>query len=847
MKQQQLVGSFWITSAVAMLVAQPAWGQATQITDVELKQTATGLEVILKTTDGTSPQVSTSSYDQTLLIDLNNARLNLPSGEAFRQDNPVPGITAITVTPLYANSVRVTVIGSTTSPTASVVSTPQGPVLSLSAPAPVAEAQSPPETPTPETSETPQEEASTTTTPESEPEATTEEPQGEDEIEVVVTGDPAGGYQAPDATTATKTDTPVRDIPQSIQVVPQQVLEDQQVTGLNEALRNVSGVAQGNQSSRSVFDLFLIRGFTTRSIFRNGLRDDTNITGGSATTNIERIEVLKGPSSVLYGRGGPGGTINIVTKQPQSEPSYLIEATGGNYDTYGGSLDFTGPLNDSKNLLYRLNASVLHTDNFIDFGRSERYFIAPVLTWLIGQDTTLSFEAEYLDVQQPNDQGLPARGTVLPNPNGELPLNRQLGEPEYAPRNRRTLRLGYNFEHRFNQDWLIRNAFGVSFQRIDEFLVFSTSLRPDNRTLNRRVTDVDIFIKDIYSLDTNIVGNFNTGGIQHKLLVGFDLSREYNRGTTTFKTIAPIDIFNPVYGARAGAVTTTFNDQDVTDGLGIYLQDQISLADNLKFLLGGRFDIVEQRFKDFLDSSSNSTQKSEAFSPRVGIVYQPIEPISLYASYSRSFNPVTGTTVSGNLFQPERGTQYEVGVKADLLGGRLSSTLAFYDLTRTNVTTPDLDNPGFNIQTGEQKSQGIELDVVGEILPGWRVIASYAYTDSRIEKDNRFEVGNRLNNVPEHSASLWTTYEIQNGTLQGLGFGAGVFYVGEREADLANTFSLPSYLRTDAAVYYKRNNFRASVNVYNLFDIDYFETASGNVNVYPGSPLTVRATLGWEF
>ncbi|MBD0363140.1 MAG: TonB-dependent siderophore receptor, partial [Coleofasciculus sp. C3-bin4] len=679
-----------------------------------------------------------------------------------------------------------------------------------------------------------------------EPEATTEKP--EEEIEIVVTGEQEEeGYRVRNAITGTRTDTPLRDIPQSIQAVPQQVLEDQRVNRLNEALRNVSGVTQGTESSRSVFDFFLIRGFSTRSIYRNGLRDDTNVTGGSGVANIERVEVLKGPASVLYGRGGPGGTINIVTKQPQSEPSYLLEGTVGNYDTYGGSLDFTGPLNDSKNLLYRLTASARHADNFIDFGESERYFISPALTWLIGDNTNLTFEAEYLDIQQPQDQGLPARGTVLPNPNGELPIERQLGEPEFGPRNRHTFRVGYNFEHRFNEDWLVRNAFRASFQRIDEFLVFSRSLRPDNRTLERRITDVDIFIKDVYSLNTNIVGNFNTGGIRHTLLAGVDLSREYNRGTTTFKSIAPIDIFNPVYGAPVGEVITTFNDQDVTDGLGIYLQDQIALADNLKVVLGGRFDIVEQRFTDFLDSSSNSSQQSEAFSPRVGIVYQPIEPVSLYASYSRSFNPVTGTAFGGSLFQPERGTQYEVGVKAELLGGRLSSTLAFYNLTRTNVTTQDLVNPGFNVQTGEQRSRGVELDVVGEILPGWNVIASYAYTDANITKDNRFEVGNRLNNVPEHAASLWTTYELQNGALQGLGLGVGIFYVGEREGDLGNTFSLPSYLRTDAALYYRRNNLRASLNVKNLFDINYFETASSNVNVYPGSPRGVEFTVGWEF
>ncbi|HAG83295.1 MAG TPA: TonB-dependent siderophore receptor, partial [Cyanobacteria bacterium UBA12227] len=271
--------------------------------------------------------------------------------------------------------------------------------------------------------------------------------------------------------------------------------------------------------------------------------------------------------------------------------------------------------------------------------------------------------------------------------------------------------------------------------------------------------------------------------------------------------------------------------------------------ENLKLVLGGRLDIVNQKRDDFVDSTT-SEQDNDAFSPRVGIVYQPIEPISLYASFSRSFNPVeTGTTLAnGDIAEPERGTQYEVGIKADFLEGRLSSTLAFYELTRSNVLTPDRTNPFASIQTGEQRSRGIELDVAGEILPGWRVIASYAYTDAEITEDNQFEPGNRLINVPESSASLWTTYEIQQGSLKGLGFGLGFRFVGEREGDLENSFTLPNYFRTDAALYYKRNNLRVAVNLYNLFDIEYFEAAQfGRAGIFPGSPFTVLGTIGWEF
>ncbi|MEJ1936186.1 TonB-dependent receptor, partial [Nostoc sp. NIES-2111] len=238
-------------------------------------------------------------------------------------------------------------------------------------------------------------------------------------------------------------------------------------------------------------------------------------------------------------------------------------------------------------------------------------------------------------------------------------------------------------------------------------------------------------------------------------------------------------------------------------------------------------------------------QQDEVFSPRIGIVYQPIKPISLYASYSRSFQQVIGTGLDNRLFEPERGTQYEVGIKADLTD-RLSSTLAFYQLTRSNVLTND-ESGLFSVQTGEQRSRGIELDITGEILPGWNIIASYAYTDATINKDNDFPIGNRLNNVPENALSLWTRYELQNGNLQGLGFGLGLFYVGERQGDLENSFTVPSYVRTDAAIYYRRDNIKVALNLKNLFDINYVEAVESSSRVFYGQPFTIQGTISWQF
>ena len=234
------------------------------------------------------------------------------------------------------------------------------------------------------------------------------------------------------------------------------------------------------------------------------------------------------------------------------------------------------------------------------------------------------------------------------------------------------------------------------------------------------------------------------------------------------------------------------------------------------------------------------------FSPRVGIVYQPIEPISLYAGYSRAFVPVGGSEFGGDAFIPERGTQYEVGVKAEI-NDRPSATLAFFDLTRSNVVTADPDNPTFSIQTGEQNSRGIELDLSGEILPGWNIAAGYAYINARITEDNTFDEGNRLNNALEHTLGFWTSYEIQAGDLEGLGAGLGLFYIGERQGGLANTFTLPSYWRTDASIFYRRDNLRAALSVKNLFDVEFYEAAVSDLRVFPGEPLVVQGTISWQF
>ncbi|UKO96930.1 TonB-dependent receptor domain-containing protein [Nostoc sp. UHCC 0870] len=571
-------------------------GSIVTITGVKANPTDKGVEVILETTLGEQLQVTNRSAENNFIADIPNAQLRLPSGEAFtfRSEKPVEGITEITVTNIDANTVRVAVVGENALPTVELFDDDAGLVLAVAS---TATATQPPETPQAE----------------EKPASETPAAQQDEPIELVVTGE-QDSYRVPNASTATRTDTSLRDIPQSIQVVPRQVLEERQPRTLTEAVETVSGVVPGGSLPGSV-GRTIIRGFSQQGNFRNGFRDVDRF-GITGIGTIEQVEVLKGPASVLFGALEPGGIVNVITRQPLSEPYYNFAFEAGNYGFYQPSIDLSGPLTADNTLLYRFIASYQGADSFQDFVNSQQTTIAPSITLNLGDRTSLNLYYEYISTLQ------------APSPSGAIVLS----DGSLTPRN---LYIGYP-----------------------------------------------------------------------------DISR---------------------------------------------------------------YDVITQRYG--------------------------------------------------------------------------SANLAAYQITKTNVTTSDPDRPRFSIQTGEQQSQGIELDVTGEISPGWNVIASYAYTDAKVTADNRFPIGSRLYGVPNHQASLWTSYTIQGGDLKGLGFGLGLFYVGERQGsgNLADPFILDPYLRTDAAIYYRRDRLKAAINIRNLFDIDYSSFALGNTYVVRDAPFTITGSISWEF
>jgi iron complex outermembrane receptor protein len=798
------------TSVKDWLAQEVPQNQVTQVTGVRLNSTASGLEVILETPTSNQLQTTVKNEGNTLSAVIPNAQLRLPSGNSFRADHPRDGITEVIIVNQNANSILVTVKGSTSLPKVELFDSNQGLIFALTPAASSSQQQTP--------------------------------NQGQKPIELLVTGKPEDSYKVPNASTGTKFSVPLRDIPLSVQVIPRQVIEDRQVVRQDDITDNVSGVQKvigyGTASA------YIIRGFADFGYFRDGFRGPVGLTPGD-TANIESIEVLKGPASVLYGSGyTEGGLLNVLTKKPLDTPFYNASFIAGSYDYYRSSLDFTGPLTSNNALLYRLNASYENSGSYRDFINNQNFDLAPAFTWRIDKKTTLVTQVEYQHSDFVFDSGLPLVPQSL-----QIPISRSLAEPGANTSHLDSTSVTYTLEHKFSDNWSFKQGFNALLANLDlgsYTYFYSPTLNADG-TVNRLILKGPEESEN-YTLTNELFGKFSTGSFNHNVLIGVELYRRELSNNFLGALIAPINIFNPVYGAQPGSFSSQLGltGEHGADDLGIYVQDLVEILPNLKLLVGGRFDSSNSFAKDSPGGNLINEQVDNKFSPRAGIVYQPSQTTSLYFNWSNYFNPVySSTSQTGALFKPEIDEQFEVGIKQDFLKNRLSATLAFYQITRQNLLTPDPTNPLYSIQTGEEKSRGIELDVTGQILPGWKVIGTYTYTDAFVSQDNTIPVGDRLVGVPYNSASLWTTYELQSRNLKGLGFGLGLVYSGDYEVALPNTFTAPSYLRADAALFYRRNKFRIGLNFNNIFDTQYYYTQIGALS--PAPPFNVRGSVSFEF
>jgi len=663
---------------------------------------------------------------------------------------------------------------------------------------------------------------------------------------------PVKGYHATRSASATRTDTAIHETPQSISVVSRDVVEDLGATRLQDALDYAGGVGRANNFGGQGLTTFTVRGFTTGEFYRNGFPINRGYPNMPDANTIERLEVLRGPATMLYGRGDPGGTFNVVSKQPLAERTVTLGSQVSDQGMRRGTLDASGPLDEEGNLAYRLNVVGEGGDTFRDHVETERYGIAPVVTWQVNDTTRLTFEGDFMRNNAPLDRGL----THYPGQRGTASRDTFFGEKDAGKLHNDNNMLQVRFEHMLNDDWTLAGGTQWLDGSLQGNAIEGNGIAADGRTLGRNFNYRKLEWTD-RDTQLNLTGHFSTGGFEHTLLTGIEYE-DYDYQSIIQRSAAgtgayPIDIFDPVYGQPRPALTRTpTDDQENLKTFGMFVQDQVALTERLKLLAGARFERFEHEYESFVPQnppgSRNWDTSHNAVTPRLGLIYDLSDTVAVYANTARSFKPNNGASRTGGGFKPEEGKSYEMGVKWEALDGQLSVDAAVYQIEKRNVLTTDPVDSTFSVAAGEVRSRGFDLNVAGNLTPQWRVIGGYAYVDAQVTKDINIPTGTRLLNVPRNSFSLLNVYEFQDGGLKGLGLGVGAKYVDERAGQTAaNAFSMDSYTVVDLLGYYKVNErIRLNLDLKNLFDADYEEGAFGNVYAYPGAPRTVQAGISYS-
>ncbi|WGM45976.1 Metal-pseudopaline receptor CntO [Brevundimonas sp. NIBR10] len=636
--------------------------------------------------------------------------------------------------------------------------------------------------------------------------------------------------------TATKTGSPVIETPFTINVVPRDLLDLRNVSNIGEAAETVSGVQRtigfsGNQR-------FRIRGFQNISTLRDGFRQSVS-QPEIDLQGVESIEVLKGPSSALYGRFEPGGVINFVSKRPRETFGGEAFVVAGSYDYWRGGLDVTGPVSRDETVLARLNIGYENADSFRDFVDRKQLFISPVIEWRPDQDTSLLARLEYIDRDATFDRGFGNNAAFL-----SQPISRNYGEDFMRVRKEQWVG-GLEYNHRLAPDWRLRLGAFLSKVDVPEEQFFNYGFPPlSGATVNRSFVSYAETQDDV-TLQAELYGRIVTGAITHRVLIGVDHSRDelaYLDGRIAYGQ--PIDLNTPVQSGRPAAYLPVGDSHYDYVSTGLYVQDEMTW-DRWRLLIGGRYETVDTYAfsADFLDPGVSRTD--HPFSPRAGLTYMLTPDWSLYGSWSRSSRNEgdAGLLESGLTPKPTRGEQFEIGTKALLFGGRAEATLSGFEITKTDAVVSDPVDFNLVIQAGELRVRGIEAEVSARPVDPWTIVASYAFSDSEISRDsNTFIVGNRLAGVPDHQAAFWTSWAM-GGKLDGLTLGGGVFYASSQAATTSNTLDLPGYTRLDLnAVWAFGQGYEIGLNVDNVTDETIYITG-GFSQIYPQAPRTARLTL----
>ena len=642
------------------------------------------------------------------------------------------------------------------------------------------------------------------------------------------------GYVARRGSTATKTDASLLEVPQSVSVITRDRMDDQGVRTLNDAIQYTAGLRSNTAGANPADDSLSLRGFSQFSgaFYLDGMRlmpMGTLGFFGVEPYGAERVEVLKGPSSVLYGQNAPGGIVNFVAKRPTADQVNQVELSLGSYARRQLALDVGGKLADDGSLQYRLVGLARQADQQIDYMKDDRYYLAPSLTWAPSARTSitlLGFFQKNRAMQSSNVQWEALNGS---NPNGRLPLTRFLGEPGFDHEETSVASAGYAAHHTFDGGWTVRQNFRYLHADNHEQYMFRYGNLIDHALTNREIDTRD-GKGSVYSLDTSVTGQVATGALRHEVVAGIDYSRSNTSFSSYIADGPQIDIYRPVYGSALdlAALAPDALRRERNRQLGAYLQDRMQYR-SWVFTVGGRQDWTRQEQRNLLVSPSSTTlRKPRAFTGRAGITYLAANGVAPYASYSESFSPVSGADRLDRPFEPETARQVEVGVKY-APGAHLSVTAAAFELRRQNVLTADPDDPNFSIQQGEVRSRGIELEVAAQPDSQLKLLASLTYNPLTVTKANPNMWGTNVQGkspyeVPRQMASAWADYAFA-GSLRGLSAGAGVRYIGASWGDADNTFQVPAFTLADLSLRYDLGKARSDwrglsvgMTVKNLFD-----------------------------
>lgn len=643
---------------------------------------------------------------------------------------------------------------------------------------------------------------------------------------------PVVGYVAKRSATGTKTDTPLLETPQSVSVVTRDQMDAQQAQSLKEALRYTAGVAAENRANFTGYDITYARGFILDR-YLDGMRLQGNtgfVTPQADVYGLERVEVLRGPASVLFGQGSPGGIVNQVSKRPLTTTYGEAFVQGGSYNHKSVGFDVNAPLNPDGTVAMRITGLGRDNGNQINFVRDQRFFIAPAVTVRPTESTNWTILGNF---QRDPNVGLynfvPGQGTLLPNINGTVPTSFYSGDPNFNNNKRTQSSITSLFEHRFNENIAIRQNTRYLDTTGTLNQVLPLDISADQATLYRYAQGTKEHIGSL-STDTQAQFDFDTGPFHHRVLAGLDsqdtrftqrLAQQFATDLSIFPPIYPIQpILNPLYDDTA-LQSHTFQKQTQ---VGLYGQDQIKIG-GLTVVGGIRRDIAYSDTYDFVAGTYQS-QRDRATSGRVGAIYVFDFGLAPYATYATSFTPNIGVDVSSSPFKPTTGELHEVGVKFQPVGFNAFIQASIYDIKQQNVLTADVSNPGFLTQIGEVRSRGFEIEARASLTDSLDVIAAYSFSNPRVTTSgDPQQIGKIPVYVPRHLISAWADYTFREGPLNGFGFGLGARLTGASFADNANTVMVPDFTLVDAAVHYDLGGLDAalkgakfSLNATNLLD-----------------------------